>query len=95
MAAQTLNMIKFCKAEHGKGLKFWPHMCFIFFIATSTGSNKKNLSLFFQITHQEKAKNFICNPIEFIESYVNILTSYNLPHAKIPDGHYSQEMKDP
>ena len=68
MATGIPNMINFHKAEHGKGLRFEPHMHFIESIASSMGS-KRAITLLIHITDQKKEK---------LDSYITMFTSYDL-----------------
>ena len=48
----------------------------------STGSNERASILLIKITDHEKEKYFLYSPIKSVESYSNMLTSYNLLLAK-------------
>ena len=77
MAAFISRTIKFHEAEHEKGHRFETPISFIPSIATSMGGNERDPSLLTQITNQEKEKKFLYEPIELVESYNSMLTSYD------------------
>ena len=59
-------------------------------IATTTGSDERAPSLSIKITDQEKEKYFICNQFESIESYINMLISYD-SFSKKEFGYYQSQ----
>ena len=76
MVTHIPNTIKINKVKHGRKLRFEPPLCFFSAIAMCTGNERAPI-MFIQITNQEKEKSFLYNPIESVESYINMLTSYD------------------